>query len=306
MVLHSYAKLNLYLEVLAKRKDSYHNIKTLFERIDLSDEIIISPRSDKSIKICCRDSQVPQDNSNLCYRSARLMQKSFCVLRGVDIKIIKRIPVGAGLGGGSGNAAAVLVGLNKLWKMGLSINALVNLAKKIGCDVPFFIYNTPFALGQERGDKIKPLGTVKDARLWHILIVPRIKVSTPLIYRKWDEYSSLKHPKRRDILSKNNYLTGLTRPLYDVNILNLALGKNNLSLLGKALFNDLESISSRLYPQVRRIREKLESSGIKAILMSGSGPAVFGIVSSRKEAESLGRQLKKENKSWRVFVTRTF
>jgi 4-diphosphocytidyl-2-C-methyl-D-erythritol kinase len=289
LVSHSYAKLNLYLAVLNKRKDNYHNIRTVFERIDLSDRIILKSRPDKKIRIICENPEVPKDSSNLCYRSARLLQGNLNISCGAEIKITKRIPVGAGLGGGSGNAAAVITGLNKLWRLNLPRPRLVQLARRIGCDVPFFIYDTSFALGEERGDRIEPLSRLKNARLWHILVVPRIKVSTPLIYKKWDA----------------NKKAGLTRPGYDVRILNLALRKNDLSLLGRALFNSLERITAVLYPEVQRIKERLKDSGVKAILMSGSGPAVFGVVSSRKEAVSLSKQLKEEEGSWQVFVTRT-
>ena len=114
LALDSYAKLNLYLEVLGRREDNYHNINTLFERISLSDKITLKPRRDNKIKIICSNPDVPEDDTNLCYRSVRLLQDSFGIERGLDIKIIKRIPVSAGLGGGSGNAAAVLVGLGIL------------------------------------------------------------------------------------------------------------------------------------------------------------------------------------------------
>jgi len=305
LVFNSYAKLNLYLEVLRKRKDNYHDIKTVFERIDLSDKIILKPRPDKLIKIISKNSSVPKDNSNLCYLSAKLLQDSLHIRRGLDIKIIKRIPVGAGLGGGSSNAAVVLLGLNKLWKLNLSQSKLVKLAKRIGCDVPFFIYNTPFAQARERGDRVRPLEALKNARLWHILVVPKIKVSTPLIYKKWDTCSGLTRPFFTPQSCKKNKKAGLTKQGYDVKILNSALRKNDLSLLGRVLFNSLERITTILYPEVRRIKEKLGYSGVKAILMSGSGPAVFGIVSSRKEAVSLSKQLKAEERSWRVFVTRT-
>ena len=159
MFLHSYAKLNLYLEVLDKRKDRYHNIKSLFERIDLCDKIILKSHPHKKIKVVCNAPGIPKDSSkNLAYRSARLLQRSLNIDKGAYIKIIKRIPVAAGLGGGSSNAAAVLVGLNKLWRLNLSQKRLLVFAKEIGCDVPFFIYNTSFAEARSRGDIIKPLG----------------------------------------------------------------------------------------------------------------------------------------------------
>ena len=303
--LNSYAKLNLYLEVLKKRKDNYHNIKTVFERIDLADQIILKSRRDKKINIICNSSQVPRGSLNLAYRSAKILQDNFNIDKGVDIKIIKRIPVAAGLGGGSSNAAVVLLGLNKLWKLNLSKSRLIHFARKIGCDIPFFIYDIPFAKGSSRGDKIEPLESLKDAKLWHILVVPKIKVSTPLIYKKWDAYSTLAPhlpaAQKQGTVEK----VGLTRPKYSVKILTLALLKKDLALLGAALFNSLERITTKLYPQISQIKRSLMRLGVKSILMSGSGPAISGIVSSGKEALSLCKQLKAESKFWQVFVTRT-
>jgi len=296
LLLHSYAKLNLYLEVQRLRKDRYHNIKTVFERIDLCDKIILRPRQDKKINLICNFPGVPSGESNLAYRSAKLLQDTFNIDKGVDIKIVKHIPPAAGLGGGSSNAATVLMGLNKLWKLSLSRNKLLQLARKIGSDVPFFIYNCPFAEGRGRGDRIKPLRTIMNLRLWHILVVPKFKVSTPLIYKKWDKYSKA----FKLALEK----AGLTGAKYNVKMLILALRKSTLSLLGEALFNSLEQVSALLYPEIREIKEKLIQMGVKSILMSGSGPAIFGLVSSRKEALSLSRQLK-NNSSWQVFVSRT-
>jgi len=287
---NSYAKINLYLQILGKRKDSYHNLKTIFERISLCDKIILKRRRDKKVTVSCNAAGVPTGSDNLAWRSAKLLQDKFDIDKGVDIKIIKRIPPGSGLGGGSSNAATLLLGLNRLWRLKLTRDKLAALAKRIGCDVPFFIYNTPFALGEGRGDKIRPLEALKDVRLWHILVIPKIAVSTPFIYKKWDE----RKEKAR-----------LTRPKYDVNMLPLALEKNDRSLIKEALFNSLEQITARFYPQINSVKDKLVQLGIKSILMSGSGPAVFGVVSSRKEALSLSRQLKLSSSLNRVFVVRT-
>jgi 4-diphosphocytidyl-2-C-methyl-D-erythritol kinase len=289
VVLNSYAKLNLYLEVINRRKDSYHNIKTLFERINLCDIITLKARQDKIIKITSNSADIPKDATNLAYKSAKILQDSFRVNRGVEIKINKRIPVGSGMGGGSSNAAVVLCGLNRFWKLNLSRAKLVSLGKKIGSDVPFFIYDCAFALGGAKGDVIKPLSSLKGIKLWHVLVVPKIKVSTPLIYRKWD---------------KNSSNLGLTRPAYNVNILPLALKKKDLALLGSSLFNSLEAVTAKIYPELKKIRAKLGFLGVRSILMSGSGPTMFGITSSRKEAVFLYRRLRKE-KFWQVFVTRT-
>jgi len=287
VILKSYSKVNLYLRVLNIRPDKFHNIETIFERINLYDKIILKPRRDNHIRIICRNPLVPKNNSNLCFRSAELLQKKFKVNKGVDITIIKNIPIGAGLGGGSGNAAAVLLGLNKLWKLNLTTEKLKNLASGIGSDVPFFIYDTPFAIGRGRGERIKPLTALRDVLLWHILVVPKIHVSTPLIYREWDRKSTL------------------TGKGDDVKILTSVLRKKGLCELRRNLFNSLESITIRLYPEVKRVKEKLSKLGVKTILMSGSGPAVFGVVSSRKEAVFLCNKLGKEESSCRVSVVRT-
>lgn len=306
LTLKSFAKLNLYLEVLNIRQDNYHNIKTLFERIDLRDKIILKSRRDKKIKIICKSADVPADTSNLAYKSAKLLQDSFQIDEGVEITIIKRIPVGSGLGGGSSNAATVILGLNKLWRLNLKQNELVKLARNIGADVCFFIYNCPFAWGEERGDKIRLLKALKGLRLWHILVVPKIKVSTHFIYKKWDRLrqTSTPTPISKKEIRSNKLVWGLTPPKYDVKILILAIKKHNLTLLGQTLFNSLEQVTTKLYPEVKNIKQKLINLGLKSILMSGSGPAVFGIVTSRKEAVSLSTQLK-ENRFVQVFVTCT-
>ena len=287
LVLNSYAKVNLFLEVLNKRKDNYHNLNIIFERIDLCDSITLKPRKDSEITVSCNNPNVPRDSSNLCFRSAQALRKVFKIKNGLDIKIVKRIPVGAGLGGGSSNAATVLLGLNKLWGLNASKEKLVKIAKGIGCDVPFFIYNVPFARAVGRGDEIKPLAALKDTKLWHVLVVPKILVSTPFIYSKWDRDS------------------GLTRPVFNVKLLPSAIKKRDFPLRGKYLFNSLESIAVKYYPHIKIIREKLKNLGLKTILMSGSGPAVFGVVSTRKEAVSLAGKIKDQDKPWQIFVTGT-
>lgn len=290
MVLKSYAKINLYLAVLNRRKDGYHNINTIFERIDLFDTITLKPRPDKLIRIISSSPDIPKDSRNIAYRSAKLLQDDFNPAYGADIKIVKRIPVGAGLGGGSSNAAAVLAGLNKLWGLGLSQKQLLGYAKKLGADVPFFLYDTAFARGEKSGDKITPLRQLEGVKLWHILIVPELMVSTPLIYKKWD----LQPQKVR-----------LTKARSDVRILISALGKRDISLLAKVLYNSLNRVTVKLYPQTLRPLKRLSFLGVKASLMSGSGPAAFGIVASRNEALNLHRELRKKNRLWRIFVAAT-
>lgn len=287
LTLKSFAKLNLFLKVLNKRPDNYHNIETLFERISLYDTISLRLRSDRIINITCENPDLPTDETNFCYKSAKVLQDKYKVKKGVDIKIMKRIPISAGLGGGSSNAATTLIGLNRLWRLNLSLNRLVSLSKLIGCDVPFFIYNSPFAKGLNRGDKIVPINALKELRLWHILVVPKITVSTPLVYKKWDAFS------------------GLTTTSYNVKMITSALRIKAVSLLPAFLYNGLEDVTLRLYPQVMRVKKELIHLGLKSILMSGSGPAVFGVVSSRKEAVRVCNEARKPDRSWRIFIVST-
>ncbi|MBN1914170.1 MAG: 4-(cytidine 5'-diphospho)-2-C-methyl-D-erythritol kinase [Candidatus Omnitrophica bacterium] len=303
LTLKSPAKLNLFLRVLNKRKDNYHNIDTVFERIDLSDKIVLKPRRDNKINIISRSKDIPKDGSNLASKSAEALRRRFNISRGVDIKITKRIPVGAGLGGGSSNAAAVLLGLNRLWSLGLSRIRLARIAKDIGSDVPFFIYDTTFAQGRGRGESISALNSLKKVRLWHVLVVPRVKVSTPMVYKNWDKIK--KDHQRAFKLDPEGQRERLTKAKYGVNILSLGLKNKDLSLVSRGLFNNLEQATIGLYPQVRKIKETLKKMGAQAVLMSGSGPAVFDIVYSKKEAIFFSRQIRRKNRSWQIFVTRT-
>ena len=285
--LKSYAKLNLYLEVLNKRKDNYHNIISLFERIDLSDTLIFTPRRDNLIKVHSTSKDIPLDSSNLVCRSAALLQRRFKISRGVNIRILKRIPVGAGMGGGSSNAAYTLLGLNRFWKLGLSVLELSRLAGGIGSDVAFFVHECRFALGSGRGEKIKALGTLKKVSYWHLIVVPKLKVSTPLIYDKWSKFSRL------------------TMPGSNVKMLCSVINNKNPDLLKDMLRNDLEPVTFSLYPKIKRVKDELKRLGAKAVLMSGSGSSVFAVVKNKEQARILYKKLKMLHESWLVFIART-
>ncbi|MFA4854052.1 MAG: 4-(cytidine 5'-diphospho)-2-C-methyl-D-erythritol kinase [Candidatus Omnitrophota bacterium] len=322
LLLHSFAKLNLYLRVLNKRRDNFHNLNTLFARIDLADTIILKERKDNTIKIKCNSRQVPKDKANLCYRAAALLKQEYKLQNnglpsfrpqghglascgqshkqshklsfGLEIEIKKRIPVGAGLGGGSSNAASVLLGLNKYWGLNLSKTKLVKLAAKLGSDVAFFVYDTKFALGSRRGEKIKPLASLERLKLWFILVYPGIKVSTPLVYRRFDHF--------RQAGSK---FSQLTIPRHDVKILISELLKRGHRASSEFLFNSLEVVTAGLYPVVNQVKKALYGTGLEKVMMSGSGPAVFAICGSQKQAQDLSGRLRKKYKSWQVFVSST-
>jgi 4-diphosphocytidyl-2-C-methyl-D-erythritol kinase len=286
--LTSYAKLNLYLEILGKRPDNYHSIYTLFERISLSDQIRLRLLPQGRIRVVSSNPGIPRGYKNLAFQAASLLKKEFQVHTGVEINIKKHIPISAGLAGGSSNAATVLSGLNKLWRLNLRVKELVVFARQIGSDVPFFLYNYSFAYATQRGDKIK--GLCLPVKLWHIILVPPVQIPSALIYKSWDESTEG---------------TGLTKHQSRIRILKTALLKKDLILLSKLLFNSLEHISQALHPVISKAKSVLYDLGLEAILMSGSGPAVFGLVSCRKEACSIARQLKAKMRNWDVFVAKT-
>ena len=308
LLLHSFAKLNLYLRVLNKRRDNFHNLSTLFTRIDLADTIILKERKDSAIKIKCNSRQVPKDKTNLCHRAAALLKQEYKLQNnglasdsqshkltsGIEIGIKKRIPVGAGLGGGSSNAASVLLGLNKYWGLNLPKTKLVKLAAKLGSDVAFFVYDTKFALGSRRGEKIKPLASLERLKLWFILVYPGIKVSTPLVYRRFDH-----------CLPAGSKFSQLTIPRHDVKILISELLKRGHRASSEFLFNSLEVVTAGLYPVVNQVKKALYGMGLEKVMMSGSGPAVFAICGSQKQAQDLSGRLRKKYKSWQVFVSST-
>ena len=294
LTIKSFAKINLYLQVLNKRKDNFHNLKTLFTRINLADTIILKNVQGNAIKIKCNNRGVPQDKTNLCWRAATLLKQSHKSKNGLEIEIKKFIPIGAGLGGGSANAASVLLGLNKYWNLGLSKTKLLGLAVKLGSDVPFFIHDAKFALGSNRGDKIKPVVFLKQLKLWFILVYPNIKVSTPLIYQKFDS-----------CLAAGKAFSGLTTPQADVKMLISELSRKGFRAARECLFNSLETVTTRLYPVVNQVKNALYGMGLERVMMSGSGPAVFGICSSQKQAQDLSGKLRRKYKSWQIFVTST-
>jgi 4-diphosphocytidyl-2-C-methyl-D-erythritol kinase len=288
LTLNSYAKLNLILKVLGKRPDGFHELKTIFERIDLHDTITLKKIPAK-IRIRCNHSHVPLGPKNLVYKIAQKLQNDFGIQEGVEITIVKRIPVAAGLAGGSSNAATVLQGLNRLWDLKLSHLQLMKYACAVGSDVAFFLYDTSYALGEGRGERIKAL-SIK-TKLWHVLVTPRLKVYTKDVFSRLNARpvgATLKLTKKRD----------------DVNIWLPFLGKSNLYSISAGLSNDLEPAILSLQPHLGRLKEKLIDAGAVGVCFSGSGPSVFALAESQKHALSI--QAKFDKRFAQVFVVSTY
>ncbi len=259
------AKLNLVLDVVGKRPDGFHELRTIFERISLTDQIILTRNKTNKISIRCAHPHVPRGPGNLAFKAAMMLSKDFSISEGLDINIIKNIPVAAGLAGGSSNAAAVLAGLNRLWQIGLNNAQLVDYAARLGSDVAFFLYNSPYALGTGRGELIKPLKI--NTKLWHLLVTPRVKMLTKDVFTRL----KLKLTNKKD----------------NVNILLPFLRKGDLTGLAGALSNGLEPAILSLRPDFIYIKKKLLDAGAIGVCFSGSGPSVFGLAGSQKHAESL-------------------
>jgi len=248
------AKINLGLFIHEKRKDGFHELETLLQMVAWFDELELEKTSE-TVDLFCDTPDIPKDETNLVVRAARLLQKYFpgrCV--GVKIKLKKNIPMGAGLGGGSGNAAGTLLALNYLWDLKLSRKDLIDISSELGSDVPFFLMS-PCAIGKGRGEILKP---IKNPITFYILMIyPNFPISTAWVY--------------------DNLKLKLTKPKNNISILANFLTHSEFAQLGAALCNELEPVVFKRYPEILEIKNELLSSGAEGALLSGSGSTVFGI-----------------------------
>lgn len=263
------AKVNLFLRVLDKRPDGYHEISSLMQPVSLYDEISIAAKDGEGVSISCDNLKVPEDAANLACKAAQAMLEAAGIRKKIVITIRKHIPVGAGLGGGSSNAATVLMALNGMLEAGLDDAALMALGAKLGSDVPFFILKSA-ALATGRGERVEK---VELPNYYYILVNPGFEVSTAWAYRNFD----LTNVKEDNTL------------LYSKNPFD---GFDNIAVRD-LLVNDLESITIKRYPEIARLKEKLLEAGAIVSLMSGSGPTVFGIFKDRQDATAAYEAIKR-------------
>lgn len=265
------AKVNLFLRVLGKREDGYHFIDSLMVPVSLYDEIEIRKGAAKkgrgSLTVTCHHPDVPNGEKNLVYQAASLLLEKKGISASITVRIRKNIPVGGGLGGGSSDAAATLVGLNRLLRLRYDRRELASLAAKLGADVPFFISGVP-ARARGIGERLRPVRSLP--RLWMVLVYPRFPVSTGWVYR--------------------NLSAKLTKHSEDSRIKSSLKGPAKLARL---LVNDLEEVTLRRYPRIALLKGKLIQEGAAGALMSGSGSSVFGIFITESEAKEAFRRLRK-------------
>lgn len=292
----SHAKLNLALEIVGKRPDGFHELRTIFERIDLADRLTFSSARGPEITITCDHPGVPCDERNLVHKAARILMEKEGISRGARIHIQKRIPVAAGLAGGSSNAATALVGLDRLWGLKLSREALIACAKMIGSDVAFFLHERSFALGTGRGEKIRPL-EIKN-KFWHVLITPKAPLLTKDVYQTYAAHFLKPGSSARDCRGAR-----LTRQNDDVTMLASSLKKGDIVSVQKLLFNDLEGPIGRIRPGLLKLKERLKRISPIGVCFSGSGPSIFVLTETKAEAEGIARRFRKTYTQ--VVVTRT-
>jgi 4-diphosphocytidyl-2-C-methyl-D-erythritol kinase len=281
--INAYAKLNLTLKILGQRPDGYHDIDSVFHCISLHDELILSPRRDGRIVLNCNDPKLPVDGSNLAYRAAMMLRdlaikkhpgkKTF----GATISLDKNIPIGAGLGGGSSDAAAVLLGLKELWELGdLTPSRLKKAAASLGSDVPFFLRGgTAQVTG--RGENVRIRKCPKEYHF--VLVYPGFPVSTAWAYKN--------HKKTKNRLTKEHKFSKMLLKL-------CGSGKPAVDI-SRYLINDLEPAVIPCHPRISRVKADLLKAGALGSMMSGSGSSVFGLFT---DADSAGRGFSRISKIW--------
>ena len=278
LAVSSPAKINLYLRILGKRNDGYHEIVTLFHRISLADTIHLR-KIKEGIRLACSHPRVPIKD-NLIVRAFDLLKSKYPFQGGVAVRLTKRIPVAGGLGGGSSNAASFLLGMNRLFKLKLTPSQLAKLGTGLGADIPLFLRGVPQAIGRGRGDQIKNLPL--KGQLWFLLFPDSRGLSTAKVYEGLDLHKS--RLRRRA-------LTQVTR---DVRILSAFSENGNLFRAGELFSNDLTQSAERIRPTLGKMREKLSSLQLGRCLMSGSGPTLLMVFPSEKKTRRALREIKRK------------
>ncbi len=264
--LRTHAKVNLFLRVLGRREDRYHELETILHGISLADEIDVTATDSKDVEIDMElgpalAGDMPEREDNLMWHAARALIAKGAVNRGVRVRLIKHIPIGAGLGGGSGNAAGALVALNELWAAGLDYDDLVAMAASVGSDVPYCI-DGGTSLATARGESLTPLPS--PAEMWFVLGVSRVPLHTREVYEAWDDLG-----QRGDSSAA---------------AMTMALGAGDVAEVASLLHNDLEPAAFVLRPELQAKRAALVEAGALGASLSGSGPTVFGV--ARNEAHA--------------------
>ncbi|MGY3748627.1 4-(cytidine 5'-diphospho)-2-C-methyl-D-erythritol kinase [Vagococcus acidifermentans] len=263
------AKINLGLDVLYKRDDGYHELEMIMASVDLSDYLTFTALDEDKIVITTDNGFLPVDGKNNIYQTIEIIKQHYAITKGVHVDLKKRIPVAAGLGGGSSDAAATFRGLNRLFELNMTYEDMAALSIPVGTDVPYCIYSRT-ALVKGVGEKVIPLAR-PIPQCWVVLVKPKLSVSTPKVFARLS-------------------LDDVTHPRIDK--LQEAIETNDYDMLTRYLGNSLETYTMKKHPVVRQIKEKMLQFGADAAVMSGSGPTVFALCRKQSRAQRVANGLK--------------
>lgn len=255
------AKINLLLDVLHKRNDGYHEVEMIMTMVDLADRLEMQELPRDTIVISSQAGYIPLDEKNLAFQAAQLIKERYAVKQGVYIHLDKKIPVAAGLAGGSSDAAATLRGLNRLWQLGITTEELMRLGAELGSDVPFCVSGGT-AIARGRGERLEAIGS--PPQCWVVLAKPPINVSTVEVYSRLRADRIARHPSVSEMVA--------------------AIREQSFERICAGLGNVLEEVTLALYPEVNHLKMCMQKLGADGVLMSGSGPTVFGL--ALKEAKA--------------------
>ena len=279
ITLNANAKINLGLDVLGVREDGYHEVRMIMQSLELSDELVLE-KTEGEIIIKTDSEEIPSDRTNLCYKAAELMKTEYGIEQGVTVTVTKRIPVAAGLAGGSADAAAVMTGMNSLFGLSLSGEQLMKQGVRIGADVPFCIMKG-CALSEGIGEKLTGLKNLPKCGI--ILFTPKISVSTAMVYKKLDQFGISTHPDTEGMLK--------------------AIDSGDLKRLAGLMKNVLEPVTASEHGVIKEIEELFTKEGALGAVMSGSGPSVFAIFEDRKRAEAAYEKLRTQMPEGQLILT---
>lgn len=283
MRLQAFAKINLGLDVLGKREDGYHEVRMIMQTIRMYDQLDMRKSVEPGIHLTTNKKYIPVDENNLVWRAAKLMMDTCGIIEGVSIHLHKVIPVAAGMAGGSSDAAATLVGMNRLFHCGLSKEKLMELGVQIGADVPYCVLRGT-ALAEGIGEKLTVLPPMPDC--WILIGKPGISVSTKYVYTTLDLNTDTVHP--------------------DIDGMKKALEDGNLYGITERMGNVLQDVTIPAYLEVERIKEQMKTLGAVNAMMSGSGPTVFGIFDNEEKAQEACQKLRESGSCQQVFLTVPF
>lgn len=278
--LKALAKINLGLDVLGKREDGYHEVRMIMQTIHLYDRVEIKKTKSPHIHVETNLFYLPVDENNLVYKAAKLMKTEFKIKEGVRITLQKFIPVAAGMAGGSSDAAAVMVGMNRIFNLGIKQSRLMELGLKIGADVPFCIMRGT-ALAEGIGEKLTPLPPMPKCPV--LIAKPAVSVSTKRVYEQLHLTEMTEHP--------------------DIDLIAENLKKKNLKGIAENMGNILETVTIKEFPVIREIKKLMKENGALGAMMTGSGPTVFGIYHNEKEIRKAYDALKQSGLAKNVYTS---